>query len=120
MDYARSVDEAAVEIFVEANRKMNEHLRDQLALIAAVRKLHAICSSSFWILYNSTRLLGNEGSGIRAGRTLYSLDSGEYAQIQMLLGNLDETLARNGVDQRLLQGSYTAVLEVLSDGRGEN
>jgi hypothetical protein len=38
----------------------------------------------------------------------------------MLLGNLDETLARNGVDQRLLQGSYTAVLEVLSDGRGEN
>ena len=120
VDYARSVNEAAAEIFAEANREMNEQLRDQLALIAAIRKLHAICSSSFWILYNSTSLLGNEVSGIRAGSAIYSPDSSEFTQIRMLLSNLDETLARFGVDRHLLQGSYVAVLEVLGDGRREN
>jgi hypothetical protein len=117
VDYAKSVDEAAADIFAEANHEMNEQLRDQLTLIAAIRKLHSICSSSFWILYNSTSLLGNEVSGIRAGSAVYSPDSVAYSQIQSLLHTLERTLALHGIDRNLLQGPYTAVLEVLGDGR---
>lgn len=117
VDYAKSVDEAASDIFAEADRQMNDQLRDQLTLVAAIRKLHAICSSSFWILYNSSSLLGNQVSGIRAGSAVYSPDSPEYGQIQTLLRNLEDTLGSHGIDRNLLQGPYTAVLEVLSDGR---
>lgn len=116
--YARSVDEAADDIFAEANREINEELRDQLTMIAAVRKLHAICSSSFSILYNSRNLLGQEVSGIRAGSTVYSPEGGEYVQIRTLLAHLNETLAGHGMHHNLLHGSYRAVIEELSDGRG--
>ncbi len=67
IDYARSVEAASQEIFKEAEVKLTDELRDQLALVAAVRKLHSICSSSYWLLYNSTRLLG-ERCKRRSGR----------------------------------------------------
>lgn len=120
VDYARSVDEAAEDIFSEANRKMDAELRDQLTFIAAIRKLHVICSSSYWILYNSRSILGSEVPGIRVGSRVYSAESSEYAVIRTLLTNLEETLTSQGLDQNLLHGSYTGILEAISDGRRQN
>src|ERR1700678_3568830 len=80
--YARSVDEAAEDIFAEAHLEMNLEMRDQLVLLAAIRKLQAICSSSYWILYNSIRLLGPEVTGIRVGSATYSPGSAEYVRIR--------------------------------------
>jgi len=118
--YARSVDEAAEEIFSEAEMKMEPQLRDQLTLIAAIRKLHAICSSSFWILYNSSAILGPDVPGIRVGSRVYSAESSEFAALRTLLGDLESLLVSQGLDLRLLHGPYTDVLEAISDGRRES
>jgi hypothetical protein len=102
VDYARSINDAAEDIFTEAKRKMTDELRDQLTLLAAIRKLHAICSSSFWILYNSAELLGPNVSAIRAGSRIYSPATRDFAALQMLLNNLDETLEAQGITRDLL------------------
>ncbi len=120
VDYARSVDEAAEEIFSSAERTMEPQLRDQLVLIAAIRKLHAICSSSFWILYNSSAILGPNVPGIRVGSRIYSVDSSEFAALRTLLGDLELLLVSQGLDLKLLHGPYTDVLEAISDGRRES
>ena len=51
--YARSVDAALPEIFRDAGIAERPDLRDQLVLVAGAKKLHAICSSAFWILEHS-------------------------------------------------------------------
>jgi len=66
LDYARSVEAASRDISKEAEIELTDELLDQLVLVAAVRKLHAICSSSYWLLYNSTKLLGDEVTGVRS------------------------------------------------------
>jgi len=120
VDYARSVDEAAKDIFSDAKREMNPDLRDQLTLIAAIRKLHAICSSSFWILYNASNILGPDVSGIRVGSRVYSPESSEFVDLRSLLNNLESVLISQGLDLKLLHGPYTLVLEAISDGRRES
>jgi hypothetical protein len=47
------VQSALPEIFCDAGVAETLELRDQLVLIAGVKKLDAICSSAFWILDNS-------------------------------------------------------------------
>ena len=74
IDYARSVDAASRDISKEAEVELTDDLRDQLVLVAAVRKLHAICSSSYWLLYNSARLLGQGNWGAGWGHHFFSGD----------------------------------------------
>jgi len=119
LSYSRSVDDAAEDIFLEAERKLVPELRDQLVLIAAIRKLHAICSSSYWILYNSQSILGSSVSGIRVGSRVYSSESPEYAAMRAVLNALEGVIMAQGLSLDILRGPYTAVLEAISDGPRE-
>ena len=114
VDYARSVDQASSEIFKEAEMELTEELRDQLVLVAGVRKLYAICSTSYWLLYNSTTLLGNGDAGIRVGGTTFSRDGGQFLKLSILLRELETVLHEQGLSRDLIQQPYTGILRFLA------
>lgn len=117
VDYARSVDQASSEIFKEAEMELTEELRDQLVLVAGVRKLYAICSTSYWLLYNSTTLLGNGDAGIRVGGTTFSRDGGQFLKLSILLRELETVLHGQGLSRDLIQQPYTGILRFLAHER---
>jgi len=117
IDYARSVEAASQEISKEAEVRLTDELRDQLALVAAVRKLHSICSSSYWLLYNSTKLLGNDVSGVRVGGTTFSPESARFRQLGTLLGDLEAVLNNQGLSVEILRQPYPQILYFLANER---
>jgi hypothetical protein len=118
LDYARSVDQASHDISQEAEIELTEELRDQLVLVAGVRKLYAICSSSYWLLYNSTKLLGNGAAGIRVGGTTFSPEGGQFQRLSILLQGLEMVLAEQGLNRELIQQPYPTILSFLANERG--
>jgi hypothetical protein len=117
LDYARSVETASHDISKEAEIQLTEELLDQLALVAAVRKLHAICSSSYWLLYNSTKLLGNEVAGVRVGGTTFSRESVHFGQLSTLLSDLETVLRDQGLSIELIRRPYHEILTILANER---
>jgi len=115
--YARSVELASHDISKEAEVELTDELRDQLVLVAAVRKLHAICSTSYWLLYNSTRLLGDEVSGVRVGNTTFSPGNADFDQLSRLLGDLEIVLRDQGLTVEMIRQPYPEILGLLADGR---
>ena len=94
--------------------ELTEELRDQLVLVAGVRKLYAICSTSYWLLYNSTTLLGNGDAGIRVGGTTFSRDGGQFLKLSILLRELETVLHEQGLSRDLIQQPYTGILRFLA------
>jgi hypothetical protein len=117
LDYARSVEAASQDISKEAEIDLTDELRDELVLVAAVRKLHAICSSSYWMLYNSTKLLGNEVTGVRVGGTTFSRESAHYVQLSELLGDLETVLRDQGLSAEIIRQPYPKILNFLANER---
>ncbi len=117
INYARSVEAASNDISKEAEIELTDELRDQLVLIAAVRKLHAICSSSYWLLYNSTKLLGNEVAGVRVGGTTFSQESAHFGQLSTLLGDLETVLRDQGLSVEMIRQPYPTILNLLANER---
>lgn len=118
--YARAVDHATVDIFAEAEVDSNEELHDQLVLLAAIRKLHGICSSSFWILHNATSLLGAEASVVRIGSSQLDRGGDVYWRLRILLDGLTATLEAQGISTEMLQQPYVALARMLADGRSQS
>lgn len=117
LDYARSVEAASQNISKEAEIELTDELRDQLVLVAAVRKLHAICSSSYWLLYNSTKLLGNEVTGVRVGGTTFSRESEHFVQLSVLLDDLETVLREQGLKPEIIRRPYPEILSFLANER---
>lgn len=117
LDYSRSVEAASHDISKEAEIELTDELLDQLVLIAAVRKLHAICSSSYWLLYNSTKLLGNEVTGVRVGGTTFSRESAHFNQLSTLLGDLETVLRDQGLSIEVIRQPYPEILTFLANER---
>ena len=120
LDYARSVEAASHDISKEAEIDLTDELRDQLVLVAAVRKLHAICSSSYWLLYNSTKLLGDDVNGVRVGGTTFSRETPHFHQLSQLLGDLEVVLISQGLSAEIIRRPYPEILHFLTDGRKED
>lgn len=120
LDYARSVEAASREIFKEAEVKLTDELRDQLVLVAAIRKLHSICSTSYWLLYNSTKLLGSDVSGVRVGGTTFSRESPHFGQLATLLGDLETVLSNQGLSIELVRQPYPQILHFLANEREQD
>ena len=87
-------------------------------LVAAVRKLHAICSTSYSLLYNSTTLLGDGATAIRVGGTTFSRDGGQFLQLSILLRDLEVVLAEQGLSRYVIQQPYPVILNLLANERG--
>jgi hypothetical protein len=79
--------------------------------------LHAICSSSYWILSNSQRILGADVSGIRAGTGFYAPGSLAYSDIRRTVFGLQQLLQEQNLPMNILRGPYTDVLDFLRNGR---
>ena len=117
LDYARSVELASHDISIEAEIDLTDELLDQLVLVAAVRKLHAICSTSYWLLYNSTRLLGEDVTGVRVGGTTFSRDSAHFALLSRLLADLELVLREQGLSVETIRRPYPEILSFLANER---
>ena len=112
--YARSVQSALPEIFREAEMAPNEALGDQLVFLAGVKKLHAICSSNYWILDNSLQSLQTADTfEVRMGSLRVSRGSREYMQLRALLDGLDLLLAEQRITDMVLLTSYPEILQRL-------
>lgn len=116
--YARSVQSAVPEIFRDAGIAETQDLRDQLILIAGVKKLHAICSSAFWILDNSlTGLRQSDVQQIRLGGIYVARGSRQWLQLRDAVTAIEVIL----VDQRVMPfiqlSSYAEILTELAHER---
>lgn len=116
--YARSVQSALPEIFDEAGVAETDALRDQLVLLAGVKKLHAICSSTFWILDSS--LMGLQQADVqqvRLGGLYLSRGSREWAQLRETVTAIESVLTDQGLLPLVYTTSYVQLLADLTDGR---
>jgi hypothetical protein len=108
------VQAALVDIFREAKVKQDRILGDQLVFLAGVKKLHAICSGTFWILDNSLESLAQaEAYEVRVGALRISRNSREYRQLRDLLGDIESILAVHGLTEFVYLASYAEILRLL-------
>lgn len=116
--YARSVQSALPEIFHDAGIAETRELRDQLVLIAGVKKLHAICSSAFWILDNSlTGLQQADIQQVRLGSLYVARGSRQWLELRDAVTAIEGVLANQGVLPFVYTPSYADVLRELTHGR---
>jgi hypothetical protein len=118
LGYARSVQSALPEIFQDAGVADTRNLRDQLVLIAGVKKLYAICTSAFWILDNSLRSLQRaEIQRIRLGGVFFARGSREWIQLRDAVMAIETLLQDQRIGPWVHTSSYSAILTELANER---
>jgi hypothetical protein len=116
--YARSVERALPDIFREANMAQDEQLAGQLVFLAGVKKLHAICSGTFWILDNSLESLQRvQANEVRVGSLRISRGSREWQRLRDLLTDLEIILVSQGIEEMVQTPSYAQILRRLRNER---
>src|SRR5262245_57588735 len=109
--YARSVQSALPEIFQDAGITESRELRDQLVFIAGVKKLHAICSSAFWILDNSLRSLERSRiQQVRLGGLFVARGSPEWIRLRDTVTAIEVVLREQRISSFVYTPSYTDIL----------
>ena len=112
--YARSVQVALPDIFREAHMAEDEALGDQVVFLAGVKKLHAICSGTFWVLDNSLESLQAANTyQVRIGSLRISRQSREWQQLRDLLTELESILTIQGLEEIVQSSSYPDILRWL-------
>jgi hypothetical protein len=118
LGYARSVQSALPEIFEEAGIGETPELRDQVVFIAGVKKLHAICSSTFWILENSLKGLQQAGiRQVRLGGLTVSRGSPIWTELRDTVAAVEAILAEQRMLQLVSAPSYAEIVRELTSGR---
>jgi len=92
--------------------------QDQLVLLAGIKKLHAICSGTFWILDNSLSSLREaQAYEVQVGSMRISRGSKEWTQLRDLLNDLEIILAQQRIQEMMFITSYSEILQRLRDER---
>ena len=116
--YARSVRDALPQIFKEAHLAYRSDLAEQVVFIAGVKKLHALCTSYYWILENSIASLETTGvPALRMGSLAVSRDANFFLALQDLVRSLETILVDYGVQDLMDIRSYSELLQHLNRGR---
>jgi hypothetical protein len=117
-DYVASVDAAADAIFVEAAIEQTPQLRDDLLLVATLKKTLGIVASCFWAVDNSLALTLVDGtSAVRVGGATYSRNSERYTELRALHRDLENAVLELGLSDLVRAENYVEVLEGLANGR---
>ena len=116
--YAHSVQAALPDIFRNARLPATSTLKDQIVLVAGVRKLHSIATSNFWILEHSLHLSreANLGAVRIAGETIHRR-SDYYLALSRLMNGLNVLLGDLGIREYIEMDSYADIARSLSIGR---
>lgn len=118
LSYARCVQDALPEIFREARVEEDRDLGDQLVFLAGVKKLHALCSGTFWILDNSLRALRqSETEVVRLGSLRIARGSDEWRNLHDMLQELERILAGERLLELVQNPSYREILVTLHNER---
>lgn len=118
MSYVAAVDSAADAIFAETSIEQTAQLRDELLLVAALRKTLGIVGSCFWAIDNSLSIARSDGtSAVRVGGATYSKGSEPYLELRRLHTDLESAVRELGLADAVQADTYTDVLEVLVHGR---
>ena len=116
--YAMSVESALPEIFRDVGIRFDKSLGSQLVFLAAIRKLHAVVSSSFWILHNSLRIAEKSNvEAVRIGPERISRGAGSYESLRVTLAALDQILERHEITELVRVKTYADAVRVLRDER---
>lgn len=108
--YVQSVQASFKDIAAQASVEPRKDLQNKLLLVAAIRKLHAVISSRYWLLNTSQRLLDNyDIAAIKLGGAFVGPQSNFNIELEMLLRDIESTFDTLGFNQ-YLQGSYEDVL----------
>lgn len=112
--YARAVADAADGIAEDAGVPASADLRDQLAMIAGLRKIYSVCSASFWAVDGAGALLqAQDIRAVHVGSTDYSRGSPFHYSLRSLLADFDGFLAEHRLTELVHAGSYAEVAQRL-------
>ncbi|MBM0107127.1 hypothetical protein JM946_20520 [Steroidobacter sp. S1-65] len=118
LSYVAAVEAAADAIFDDAHVEQNAQLRQQLLLVAALRKAIGIVSSCYWAVDNSLAVSrGSGASAVRVGGAIYSKESERYLELRQLHKDLNAVIDELGLRQVFEADNYTDVLTELAHGR---
>jgi hypothetical protein len=115
--YVRSVSAALPRILERARIARTPSLAEEVAFIAAVKKIFSIVSSTSSILESSLGSLGTRASEVRIGSQVYSPVSREYRELRELDQTLKDLLRLHNLLDLVEEGDYSEIALQLSHGR---
>jgi hypothetical protein len=117
LGYAESVDNALPDIFEEAQIPFDEQVRDEVAPIAGIRKLDAICTSSALLLGRAVATVAAERiTTIKIGASEYAEGSPDYSELTQLSERMRVMLRELELEQYLSM-QYAGIVRELFYGR---
>ena len=97
---------------------MTGALGDQLVFIAGVKKLHAVCTSTFWTLDNSLAALRQSDiEQVRLGRWRISRGSRDWLRLREVAVAIDVLLSQHNILRLVTTASYAQILLEMVDER---
>jgi hypothetical protein len=115
--YARSVADVTAEIAEQAGVPMTASLRDQLALLAGLKKLYSISSAGYWAVDGAGAYLQRQDvSSVRIGSTDYSRGGDFHYALRTLLQDFDRFLAAHDLAELVAVDSYAELAQRLVNG----
>jgi hypothetical protein len=117
LDYVAAVDAAADAIFEEAQIEQTPQLRDDLLVVATLKKTLGIVASCFWAIDNSLAITSVGGTlAVRVGGAIYSKESERYTELRALHRDLENVVRELRLSESIQAENYVDVLEGLADG----
>lgn len=122
--YLASVRENARELFRQARVRFTPESLEELLFLAAIQKLWASINAQAWIVDSSLGVIAQSRdrsrgtpdiAGLRVGRAIYSRDSYEYAGLQRLRTDLDNTLRRLEIRDVIRKSSLVDLVRYLNE-----
>lgn len=121
LSYARSVEAALPDIQAEAGVDLTEGEQEQILLLAALRKLHGICASSYWAVENAGAILARQDTwSVRIGGTSYSRGGDFHTALRVMLNDLETVLLEAGITQEWLDAPFDTIAQLIVSERRQN
>lgn len=112
--YASAVNDAVPEIVREARVELSRRLRDDIVVVAALKKLHAIMTLDRWAIDRMLSYLdGHDIAGMTLGSQLIVRGDSEYAETAAMLRELNTFLSEHDLLELVMTRTYAEIASKL-------
>jgi len=119
LGYARSISEAAPEIFKEAGVRRDNKTEDTLVFLAGMKKLFSIVDSNYWVIDNAGAILEKEQSqfSVRIGGSDFSRGGDYLSKLDMIRKELNSYFIEQGIADLIESRNYSEIVRTIQNGR---
>jgi hypothetical protein len=115
LGYVSAVNNAVPEIALDAKAELTVRLRDDIIIIAALKKLHAILAIDRWAIDRMLSYLErHEIATVAVGAQSISRGDGDYRQTGEMLRELNSFLAESRLFDLVMMRTYVEIASTLS------